>query len=142
MAFLYILGVVIGLAAMWAAVVYIVSSEWRPALAGMRQPARTASATVTAKRTEQAYDYTRLHERRFGDSGEAAQPELKIMTWLVTFECGDGETREFSVPEPVYESALEHDLGELTWRGPRFIRFSRPGDAPDYGRACRPGMTE
>jgi len=142
MAFLYILGVVVGLAAMWAAVIYIVSKEWRPALAGMREPARTASATVTAKRTEQAYDYTRLHERRFGDSDEAAQPELKTMTWLVAFECGDGETREFSVPESVYESVMQDDLGELTWRGPRFIRFSRPGDAPKYDSAYHSAVTE
>ncbi|OLF49027.1 hypothetical protein BU202_00935 [Streptococcus cuniculi] len=51
--------------------------------------------------------------------------ERAYTTYYVTFECENGERREFRVKSDVYALSAEGDKGELTFQGTRFLDFQR-----------------
>ena len=106
---------------------------WEPYLSSRRQPVVAAQATVASKREEMVESFLHNFDRRFGETYEPSDAvRLEPVDWYASFDCQDGETREFAIPQSLYESLIIGDMGQLKWRGSLFVRFGRPGvDKPE-----------
>ncbi|MDO8683877.1 MAG: DUF2500 family protein [Armatimonadota bacterium] len=129
---LFIIMLIIGLIFFTLVSYTALNRGWGAYIRSMRRPLVSASATVASKREEMIDDYSHNFERRFGEIFDPNDTvRLEPIQWFLTFECDDGETREFSVRRKVYESAIVGDEGQLEWRGSYFIRFYNPSAGPN-----------
>ena len=122
-----IFALVVTLIGFGALFVAIFGKAWGPYLSSRRQPIVTAPAMVASKREEMAETYTHHFDRRFGETLDPSDVvRIEPAEWYVAFECEDGETREFSVSQTLYEKLIIGDKGELKWRGHLFVGFGQP----------------
>lgn len=112
-----------------AVIVTVFRRAWGSYLADRRLPVMVAGATVASKNEELAESFAHNFERRMGETyDESDAVRMEPVRWFATFDCEDGETREFSVPQGCYEALIVGDRGQLAWRGRHFVGFTLPGE--------------
>jgi hypothetical protein len=112
-----------------ALIATIVKIGLGPYVKNRRQPLSTAQAMVVSKREEMGETFFHNFERRLGEAIDPSDTvRIEAVDWFATFKPDEGEEREFTISQPIYESLIVGDQGELTWRGNAFVRFALPGE--------------
>jgi hypothetical protein len=107
-----------------------------PYIKNRRQPLSSAQASVVSKREEMAESFSHNFDRRFGEDIDPTDAvRMEPVEWFAIFQLEDGEERQFSISQPVYESLIVDDRGQLTWQGDAFIGFTLPSE--DLGQPRR-----
>lgn len=100
-----------------------------PYLKNRRQPLSTTQASVISKREEMTESFSHNFERRFGEDIDPTDAvRMEPVEWFAIFQIEDGEERQFSISQPVYESLIVGDRGQLAWQGDAFISFTLPSE--------------